>query len=126
MFLKGTSDHTDHLQYITVLTPLDNAKPNQQEATNHGCRTRSCSKFYTIRGINTNFNLEFATQVRTLQEQHRQFSSATPLHHIFGFCRHVRKIMYRVEHSVALVRKGNDNDAIWSANGVADGKVFLN
>ena len=35
------------------------------------------------------------------------------MHHIFGFCRNVRKVIYGAKHTVALVRKGNDNDAIW-------------
>jgi len=47
------------------------------------------------------------------------------LHHIFGFCRNVRKVIYGAKHTIALVRKGNEQDAIWHAAGVAVGKVIL-
>ena len=60
-----------------------------------------------------------------MQGQRRQFSCAIPLHHIFGFCRNVRKVIYGAKHTVALVRRGNDDNAIWRGAGVADGKVRL-
>ena len=58
------------------------------------------------------FNLGFATLVSTLQRPRRQFSCAIPLHHFFGFCRNVRKVVYGAELTIALVQKGNDSDAI--------------
>ena len=124
MFAKDTSNNADHIQYIKILTPQDTSVANQQEAANPERRARPGADFDIIGGVNDNFNLGFATRVATLQGQRRQFSCAIPLHHMFGFCRNVRKVIYRAKHTIALVRNGNDNDAIWRANGVADGNVL--
>ena len=44
--------------------------------------------------------------------------------HIFGFCEDYNKIVYDLKHTLALVRKSN-NDAIFRANAVDPGKVSL-
>jgi hypothetical protein len=124
MFAKDTSDNADHLQYIKVLTPQDTSVDNQREATNPERRARPGAAFDILGGVNGNFNLGFATRKLALQEQQRYFSCAIPLHHIFGFCRNVRKVIYGAKHTIALVRKGNDNDAIWRT-GADEGKVVL-
>jgi hypothetical protein len=51
------------------------------------------------------------------QGGNRRFSCAIPLSHIFGFCRNVRKVIFGAKHTVVLVRKGTDNDAIWHVEG---------
>jgi hypothetical protein len=74
---------------------------------------------------NANFNLGFATRRATLEGDRRKFSCAIPLHHIFGFCRNVRKVIYGAKHTISISRRGDDNNAIWHAAGVDDGKVIL-
>ena len=60
------------------------------------------------------------------------FLYVIPLLHIFRFCRNVRKVIFGAKHTVVLVRKGTDNDAIWHVEGADDnataalhGKVVL-
>ena len=60
-----------------------------------------------------NYNLGAATRMPMLQGDRRQFSCAIPLHHIFGFCRNVRNVLYEAKHTVGLTQKGADDDAIW-------------
>jgi hypothetical protein len=125
MFAKDTSDHPDHLQYIKLLTPQATATDPQAQADHLDLEARPGAAFEIIKRVNGNFNLGFATRVATLQRPRRQFPCAIPVHHIFGFCRNVRKVIYGAKHTVALSRKGGDNDAIWHPDGVADGKVVL-
>ena len=125
MFAKDTSNNADHIQYIKVRTGRDTAEGDQQLADHLDCEARLAAEFDIIKSVNGNFNLGFATRVATLQGQRRQFSCAIPLHHIFGFCRNVRKVIYGAKHTVVLVRRGNYNDAIWRAVDVANGKVIL-
>ena len=47
-----------------------------------------------------------------------------PLKHIFGFCEDYDKILYGMKHDLTLMRH-NDNDAIFKANAVDDGKIRL-
>ena len=44
--------------------------------------------------------------------------------HIFGFCEDYDKVVYGLKHTLTLTRN-NDHDAIFKANGVADGKITL-
>ena len=125
MFAKDTSDHPDHFPHTKLLAEQNVAVGNQLAADNPGREVAPGANFEMIKNVNGNFNLGFATRKGMLQGQRRQFSCAIPLHHIFGFCRNVRKVIYGAKHTIALVRKGNDNDAIWRANGVDDGKVIL-
>ena len=127
MFAKDTNDHPENNKYIKLRTPRGTsgadgtAQPVDEEHED-----QPGAAFDIIKGDNNNFNLGFATRKGTLQGQRRQFSCASPLHHIFGFCRNVRKVIYGAKHTIALVRKSDDNDAILRANGVAEGKVNLN
>ncbi len=52
------------------------------------------------------------------------FSFCVPLKHIFGFCSDYNKIVYGFKHTLRLVRR-DDDEAIFRAAGVADGKVVL-
>ena len=52
------------------------------------------------------------------------FSFVVPLKHIFGFCDDCNKVVYRMKHTLKLVRKA-DSDAIFRAHAVAAGKVHL-
>ncbi len=126
MFAKDTSNHADHRQFIKVRTARDTSEAEQQLADHLDREDRPAAEFDILKRVNDNFNLGFATRNGALKGQHRRFSCAIPLHHIFGFCRNVRKVIYGAKHTVVLVRKENDNDAIWRANGVDDGKVNLN
>ena len=52
------------------------------------------------------------------------FSFMIDLEHIFGFCEDYEKVVYGMRHTLSLVRTSND-DAIFRAAGVDDGKVEL-
>ena len=51
------------------------------------------------------------------------FSFIIPLSHIFGFAEY-SKVIYGQKHTLALTR-GSDNQAIYRANGVADGNIDI-
>ncbi|KAL3875391.1 hypothetical protein ACJMK2_033344 [Sinanodonta woodiana] len=113
MFAKGITDNPNHIQFIKVLTDQNTYEADQDLANHLDRETRPTGDFDIIKKVNKRFNLGFAAGVATLQGQRRQFSCAIPLHHIFGFCRNVRKVIYGAKHTIALVRRGNDNSAIW-------------
>jgi hypothetical protein len=119
MFFKDTSDHPEHNQYSRVKATLDTALDPQPAGY-----VRPAADFDVINTV-ANYNLGFATRKAMMQGENRQFSCAIPLHHIFGFCRNVRKVIYGAKHTIELTRKNHDNDAIWHAAGIADGKVIL-
>ena len=52
------------------------------------------------------------------------FSLRVPLKHIFGFCEDYNKILYGMKQTLFLTRNDN-NDAIFRANAVANGKIKL-
>ena len=52
------------------------------------------------------------------------FSFRVPLKHIFGFCEDYNKILYGMKQTLMLT-KNNDNDAIFKAGALADGKIRL-
>jgi hypothetical protein len=52
------------------------------------------------------------------------FSFIVPLKHVFAFCDDYDKIVYKIKHTLTLVRK-SDADAIFRANGVAAGKINI-
>ena len=52
------------------------------------------------------------------------FSFRIPLKHLFGFCVDYDKIVYGFKHGLILTRN-NDENAIFRANGVDDGKITL-
>ena len=52
------------------------------------------------------------------------FSFRIPLKHIFGFCEDYNKILYGMKQTLTLTRN-NDNDSIFRANAIANGKVRL-
>ena len=53
------------------------------------------------------------------------FSFAINLDHIFGFTEDYDGIVYGMRHSLQMVRKSDDNDAIFKAANAAEGKVVL-
>jgi len=53
------------------------------------------------------------------------FSFRIPLKHIFGFCEDYNKIVYGLKHTLTLVRKANDDDAIFRVNDVLPRENFL-
>ena len=52
------------------------------------------------------------------------FSFRIPLKHIFGFCEDYNKILYGMKQTLTLTRD-NDNNAIFRANAVDNGKIRL-
>ena len=52
------------------------------------------------------------------------FSFLISFHHVFGFGSY-NKVIYNMKHSLELVRYTSDNEAIYRANGVQDGKINL-
>ena len=106
MFAKDTSNNAEHMQYSRVKATRDTAVDSAPAGY-----TRPAGTFDVVNTV-PDFNLGFATRIAALQGQSRQFSCAIPLHHIFGFAINVRKVIYGAKHTIALVRKGNDNDAI--------------
>ena len=52
------------------------------------------------------------------------FSFRFPMKHIFGFCEDYDKIVYRLKHSITLVRN-TDDDAIFREAAAGSGKVSL-
>ena len=52
------------------------------------------------------------------------FSFRVPLKHIFGFCEDYNKVVYGMKHTLTLTRNG-DEDAIFSDNAAAAGKITL-
>ena len=94
MFANDINDNADHIQYIKVRTGRDTAEAQQQLAAHLDREARPGAEFDIIKRVNERFNLGFTTSVATLQGQRRQLSCAIPLHHIFGFCRRVRKVIY--------------------------------
>jgi len=77
-----------------------------------------------IVSMNENYNLGFAAR-RAMLTDDKEFSCMIPLSHIFGFCIDVKKVIFGAKHAVEFYRKSNDNDALWRAAGVADGKITL-
>jgi len=87
MFAKDINDHADHINHTRV-------KAHEMlQLIKHQPDMKNPLVPYDVVEFNRNFNRGFATQVATLQGR-RQFSCAIPLHHIFGFCRNVRKVIY--------------------------------
>ncbi len=74
--------------------------------------------------VDPDFNLGFRSR-RAMLNGNRRFSCVIPLSHIFGFCRDVRKVIFGAKHTVVLVRKGTDDDAIWRLPGIDAGIVIL-
>ena len=52
------------------------------------------------------------------------FSIKIPLKHFLGFCEDYKKILYGMQQRLTLTRTG-DNNAIFRANAVADGKINI-
>ena len=52
------------------------------------------------------------------------FGFRIPFKHIIGFCDDYDKVLYRFKHGLIL-RRNNDHDAIFRANGVDPGKITL-
>ncbi len=72
---------------------------------------------------NTGFNVRQDYIIKS-PDPKGTFSFRIPLKHIFGFCEDYDKVVWGLKHTLTLVRKA-DNDAIFRANAVADGKVAL-
>jgi hypothetical protein len=100
MFSKDTNDH-----------------PENRNVTMNAAGT-------AVESMNENFNLGFAAR-RSMLDGDEMFSCSIPLSHIFGFCRDVRKVIFGAKHTIVLVRKESDNDAIGRDNAVAAGKVII-
>ena len=73
---------------------------------------------------NLGFNLRQEYIIR-YPEPTGAFSFRIPLKHIFGFCEDYDKIIYGMKQTLTLTRD-NDNNAIFRAAGVDEGKVTLN
>jgi hypothetical protein len=75
---------------------------------------------------NPNYNQGFAARRGLLMsaDPRGTFSFVIPFSHIFGFSGY-DKLIYNMKHSLAFTRHGSDNQAIYRANGVADGKIQL-
>ena len=118
MFAKDNKNTAGPTQYI-IRRPKNNAGNADVDVEN------------MIINNDPQFNLGAATRVAMLSGARKSFSCAIPLHHIFGFCRNVRKVIYGAKHTVALVRKGDDKNAIWRIPADPahperdDGKVIL-
>jgi hypothetical protein len=52
------------------------------------------------------------------------FAFCVPLDHLFGFCQNYRKVIYGVNHRIALTRQ-SDTDAIYREDTVKAGKITL-
>jgi hypothetical protein len=111
MFTKDTSNSPEYNQY-EIGRPQNFA------------RNAAADVERMIINVDTDFNLGFRSRRAMLQGGRRAFSCAIPLSHIFGFCRGVRKVIFGAKHTVVLVRKGTDDDAIWRPAGDA-GIVIL-
>ena len=75
---------------------------------------------------NPNYNQGFAARKGLLMsaDPRGSFSFIIPFNHIFGFSEY-NKVIYNTKHSLTLTRTSSDNQAIYHANGVADGKINL-
>ena len=75
---------------------------------------------------NPEYNQGFAARKSLLMSAtpRGSFSFVIPFDHIFGFSDY-NKIIYNVKHLLSLTRTQSDNQAIYRANGVADGKINL-
>ncbi len=111
MFTKDTTDHPNYVPY-DIRRPRINANNADADVAP------------VVHGSNANFNLGFTSRRAMLQGGNRRFACAIPLSHIFGFCRNVRKVIFGAKHTVVLVRKATDDDAIWRLAGDV-GKVIL-
>lgn len=54
-----------------------------------------------------------------------KFEVIIPLKEIFGFCEDYNKVIYGLKHTLKLVRKFTDNDALFKASGGTSGKITL-
>jgi len=74
---------------------------------------------------NQEYNSGFATRKRFLfsSDPRGSFSFSIPLSNIFGFAEY-KKVIFGMKHSLKLTRCG-DNDALYHAAGVPDGKVDI-
>ena len=72
---------------------------------------------------NTGWNVRKQYNINT-SDPKGTFSFRIPLKHLFGFCVDYDKIVYGFKHGLILTRN-NDENAIFRANGVDDGKITL-
>ena len=77
-------------------------------------------------GRNGEYNQGFAARKALLMSANPRgsFSFIIPFDHIFGFGSY-NKVIYNVKHSLILTRNSSDNQAIYHANAVNDGKINL-
>ena len=75
---------------------------------------------------NPDYNQGFAARKSFLMSANPRgsFSFVIPFDHMFGFGDY-NKVIYNVKHSLTLTRYSSDNEAIYHANGVEDGKINL-
>jgi hypothetical protein len=102
-----------------------------KDSTNHASSARFTASANApaagyIPTENPNYNQGFAVRKGLLMsaEPRGSFSFIIPFDHIFGFGDY-NKVIYNVKHSLSLTRNAVGNEAIYHANGVADGKINL-